>query len=387
MPHFTSILEFIDVRARASESTVNSSKQVIKPDTNSKKPVTSFVANSHSRTNCVIRKNEQHPLYHCQIFKNLTHDERLSITRTNNYCMNCLRPGHFSKECKLSHRYRKCQKLHHTLLHVDNPQSAGKTSSHPSTVSSNTATGVINDTQLMTCQVIVSAPDGSKVRVRGLLESASSMSFISQRLVQSPRLPQSNYPITISGIAGLTDHCPLRSITKVKISSTLTDQSPLSVSAIVVSWVTCNLPVHPVSYKFNWKHLSDIPLADPEFGQPGKIDLLLGIDVYANVLLPGQLVGAPGSPVAFETIFGWVLAGKTTKVPSIPCIVSHHVTVLSSIDNVPRQFWEIEEPPSDEMMLSVEEREKCLTTPKKITIKTVKVDFLCPYLNIPMSSH
>ena len=73
--------------------------------------------------------------------------------------------------------------------------------SHSSTVSSNTATGVIPDALLMTFQAFIKAPNGTMVKVRGLLDSASSASFISERLAHSLKLPLSNHQITIAGIA------------------------------------------------------------------------------------------------------------------------------------------------------------------------------------------
>ena len=48
--------------------------------------------------------------------------------------------------------------------------------------------------------------------------------------------------------------------------------------------VTCDLPFNPLPFKSEWSHLSDIGLADPGFGHPGRIDVLLGSDVF--VALP-----------------------------------------------------------------------------------------------------
>ena len=61
--------------------------------------------------------------------------------------------------------------------------------------------------------------------------------------------------------------------------------------------------------------------SDPDFGRPGKIDLLLGIDIYTKVLLQGRRKGPTGSisPVAFETKFGWKPPGKITNY-KLPCI-------------------------------------------------------------------
>ncbi len=50
---------------------------------------------------------------------------------------------------------------------------------------------------------------------------------------------------------------------------------------------------------------------DPGFGQPGRIDILLGADVFAEVLRDGRRKGPANTPTAFETDLGWVLCGNT----------------------------------------------------------------------------
>ncbi len=266
----------------------------------------------------------------------MTHDRKLSVVKNNGLCMNCLKIGHFLKECKSPHHCRTCQKPHHTLLHVDAHES------NPSVVSSNISTGALSDTLLMTCQVLMKALDGSKVKVRALIDSASSSSFVSERLVQNLCIPWSHHKITISGVAGLSSTSPLRSIATMEISpSHLSDQN-LSITTVVAPRVTCDLPLNPVSFKSSWTHLHDITLADSDFGRPGRIDLLLGVDVYIDSLLHSRRSGPPGSPVAFETIFGWVLAGRT-HFNSSSYVTTHHVSTMSNDDDILRRFWEIEE--------------------------------------------
>ena len=87
----------------------------------------------------------------------------------------------------------------------------------------------------------------------------------------------------------------------------------MNVSAIIVPQVTCDLPVSPIAFGSEWNHLSDIELADPKFGIPGKIDILFGVDVFSNVLKQGRRVGPLNAPMAIETDFGWVLAGNTSN--------------------------------------------------------------------------
>ena len=72
----------------------------------------------------------------------------------------------------------------------------------------------------------------------------------------------------------------------------------------------------------------DLTLADPDFGNPSKVDLLLGVDVFAEIMMQGRRTGPPGSPVAFETKFGWVLTGGVGSCTNVNHVVSHHVSVL-----------------------------------------------------------
>ena len=66
---------------------------------------------------------------------------------------------------------------------------------------------------------------------------------------------------------------------------------------------------HPDSGQRDWKHLTRLSLADPDYGTPGVVDVLLGADVFSRVVLHGRRFGTPGSPSAFKTQFGWVLTG------------------------------------------------------------------------------
>lgn len=71
-------------------------------------------------------------------------------------------------------------------------------------------------------------------------------------------------------------------------------------------------------------------------------------------MLHGRQIGPAGSPAAFQTEFGWVLAGEVnSRVPEH--ISSHHVS-LETGDNILRKFWEIEHQPLSDCVLSPEER-------------------------------
>lgn len=59
----------------------------------------------------------------------------------------------------------------------------------------------------------------------------------------------------------------------------------------------------------NWYHLNKLPLADPKYNIPGDIDILLGGDVWDEIVMKGLRLSKNGSPVAQRTKLGWILNG------------------------------------------------------------------------------
>ena len=127
--------------------------------------------------------------------------------------------------------------MHHTLLHNDSKETPSATSltgstaqlQAPPTTSSpqqdmqrvtfNSSTGSnIPNTLLMTCQLQILAPDGTSIKARALLDSRSTMTFVSECIVQSLGLNRRSR-LTISGIGGISSKSP---------SSTLDFRSILS---------------------------------------------------------------------------------------------------------------------------------------------------------------
>ena len=119
---------------------------------------------------------------------------------------------------------------------------------------------------------------------------------------------------------------------------------------MIVPQVTTDLPLKSMQLDTKWKHLSNIQLADPDFGSPSKIDLLLGVDIFISVLLNGWRFGPPGSPTALETEFGWVLAGGvSTGHSTANHMISNHVSIFTG--DILRKFWEIEDGPRQDPMI------------------------------------
>ena len=257
--------------------------------------------------------DQKHPVYACQKFKGMTQEQMMISLKSNGLCMNCLRPGHFVRQCTSTQKCRKCQKPHHTLLHREEKKEQDQSTDKNPTVPSHPITSCVSQAKvnaqilLMTCRVKVVAPDGSSTQARALLDSASSTCFVSERLAQLLRLPRSRCHAHIFGIGNL--HCKpsSQSMAKLSITSMWSPEESFEVEAVVLPKITCDLPVSPVSLDRRWDYIRDLHLADPDFATPGKIDLLLGIEVFTRVMRHGRRFRDERSPVALETSFGWVI--------------------------------------------------------------------------------
>ena len=114
------------------------------------------------------------------------------------------------------------------------------------------------------------------------------------------------------------------------------------------------LPSSPTPFNDKWKHLQGLELADPDFGTPGAIDLLLGTEIFGQVVLHGRRFGPHGSPMALKTHFGWVLSGAINserQQRSETCCIA-----TESTNDLLRRFWEIEDPTLQQPVLSAEEK-------------------------------
>ena len=213
---------------------------------------------------------------------------------------------------------------------------------------------------LMTARVLVTTNHGATIQARALLDSASSTSFISERLAKLLRIPHVRRAAQITGIGGVAGQTDMQSIVQFQVSPIWSIEKMFEVEAIVLPKVTCELPIRPIQIDQSWTHLKGIRFADPDFSTPGSIDILLGVDIFSSALLDGRRSGSAGSPVALETSFGWVMAGsihdgQTGSHRPTHHIVVHHSTVLTT-DELLRKFWEVEEVSPEVTPMSPEER-------------------------------
>ena len=70
-------------------------------------------------------------------------------------------------------------------------------------------------------------------------------------------------------------------------------QPILLLTAAVVPKVTCDLPLQGPPGVKNYSHLKDLSLVDPNFDQPGRIDLLFGCNALQDIFTTDIKKGSP----------------------------------------------------------------------------------------------
>ncbi|XP_055633837.1 uncharacterized protein LOC129774165 [Toxorhynchites rutilus septentrionalis] len=109
----------------------------------------------------------------------------------------------------------------------------------------------------------------------------------------------------------------------------------------ILKKITRELPVNTIDSSC-WNVPSGITLADPIFHQPGPIDLLLGMELYFELLLEGIIKLGPEKPILQNTVFGWVASGRIGLRQSRNQPKVAHVCSTEPHEDQISRFWELE---------------------------------------------
>ena len=283
----------------------------------------------------------------------MSRDDRWAVVKKNGLCLNCLRGGHMANKCRVPQMCKKCRKHHHKFLHIDDSKMAEEANTQP--VRNLTHVPPLKDNNqvlLTTCRVQIIGPSGITSQARVFLDPGAACSFITEGLAQQLRLPRRKNNATIAEIAGIST-TRTRGTVNFTASHVQGGGKQIHVDgAFVLPRITTDMPISPVSSISKWKRLSGLELADPEFGTPARVDVLLGADYYGEVLAHGRRWGPKGTPYAQRTCFGWVLdvplQSKDYKPSAYTCCVAME-------DDFLRRFWEIEDDNLNRPVLTQEE--------------------------------
>lgn len=105
--------------------------------------------------------------------------------------------------------------------------------------------------------------------------------------------------------------------------------------------------------------LSDLAWADSNSTSSSAIQVIIGADLYGEILKDGIKRGQPGQPVAQNSALGWIISGPIPADQSQPDhsvhLTVHHCKSLQPLTQEIKRFWELKEIPLSQILTPSEE--------------------------------
>ncbi|UYV77433.1 hypothetical protein LAZ67_15001016 [Cordylochernes scorpioides] len=209
---------------------------------------------------------------------------------------------------------------------------------------------------LATARIKIKNGLGKLCTCRALLDSGSQVTMITKGCCERLGLVQRKSDRMIIGVGNTSVQ---HSSSTVSVTfCPLNNSEEFSVEAVVTGVLTSEIPNFRLKDP-NWPTLKNLKLADPEFYIQAPIDMILGADIYTELMLNGSISLGEGLPMAINTRLGWVLLGKlmgTSESNTEVCNLS--LQSEPELEFVMKRFWEIESVPSPDLCTQNEDCER-----------------------------
>ncbi|KAG1656183.1 hypothetical protein GQR58_024091 [Nymphon striatum] len=307
------LLKFLQKEVESQEFVSRNTKDFGDKSISGKQFVKGKISTSQSLSNnstqtCVFC-GLSHAAYQCEKFLN---SNRESMVKSHKLCFNCLKPGHCVKDCYSKFSCKTCAKRHHTTLHRQKFATESSTSSEPVNIESpmnndpslhsHTYTAPTSTIVLQTALVKVVGQTAKPARL--LFDTASNRSYI-----------QSSYAKAID-----SQQKGVETLNNSVFGGDVIRSQRMRVIRIELC-----------------PELKDIKLADTVQGGEMNIDILIGMDIYWE-LIKNRIISTSIGLIAIESIFGFVLSGHITDLNSSVCCSN---IALLNIDDA-QTMWDLE---------------------------------------------
>ncbi|XP_055605306.1 uncharacterized protein LOC129753513 [Uranotaenia lowii] len=383
VPTYPQLIEFLKSRCMVLRnlSLTNSSQGELKKQF-------SFPALSHTSLEykfaCPFCAESIHSVFKCQKFTQMKVSDRVDLVKKKSLCLNCLSPGHIARFC-VKGSCQICGRGHHTLLHagpvvsqsnleqlrvqqqvnqdanqqppqnqteipfeeilpnstlqnqthlshnpnmINHPSSSttdNPSTSHSSFISVNPS-NFSSTVLLSTAVVMIEDGYGNSIPARALLDSGSQLCFMTERISQSLKLQRYRNHLPVNGI-GQSTTCSTQSVI-ASIGSRYTNYRS-TLKFHVLPKVTSGLPGKKLNITC-WKIPPGLNIADHDFQNPGNIDLILGAEIFYDLLLEGQHKLNDVGPVLQNTRLGWNVSGKVFNENQVQTPAIQHDVMLTN---------------------------------------------------------
>ncbi|XP_062556616.1 uncharacterized protein LOC134221441 [Armigeres subalbatus] len=320
------------------------------------------------QTSCAVCNND-HMIDNCEVFKKMTVNSRYSKAKQLGLCFLCLKRGHRTANCKVEgSRWCRCKNKHHALMHpkdksenveasaakLETGSKAGSSASieEPHIVAKSEAPVSSNELlkQVLLATAIVDVIDSGRAahKCRALLDSGAMENFVSERMSDVLNLTKRCANASIIGINGT--RTTVKFGVNVSAKSRTTDY--LVVPRITGALLSLRLDAR------SWPIPTEVQLADPRFYDPSRIDMLIGAEIFFELMQMGKIRMATELPLLQESHLGWLVAGPVWNVRNVVSVQNYHAVPTNcgdeNLNELMKRFWTV-----DEQTIEPLEKDEC----------------------------
>ena len=349
------------------------------------KPHSVFAIESDQKK-CICCDLNCSDLENCEKFKAMTQNQRYIFNRDNKLCNNCLKIGHFSRDCKKPKNcnVRDCKRKHHYLLHWWKPDREQTQSNYqnnhsylPRTSQSNQTQNTYQNTSNINCAsascekrkvamsivpVRILGENDKFIETYGLIDGGSDVTLCTEQLLRLLDIKGNEKHFSITTVNGEKQNRFGKEV-DLKIQPVHGGQV-INLSKV---WTVNKLPIslqglpEEESLK-QWSHLENLEL--PRINC-NEVNLLIGSDM-PFLLCPSEIrSGKQGEPCAIKYPLGWVFLGPVCS--GIESNMQHKIfNKLITYENISNEtlfhqverFWQTEfnDLKNHKMSMSIEDK-------------------------------
>lgn len=175
---------------------------------------------------------------------------------------------------------------------------------------------VLIPTALVKCYCI----NGDVIVMRAMIDKCATASIVTENAAQLLGMPKKRIDVPIRTVGDKITQKSKQSIT-LKYETNESVPDILYTKAIIMKKISQKLPSSSFEKNEQWKNVNALKLADSMYNISSSIDILLGGDVYGDIILKGLRRSKNGSPTALSTKLGWILCGKIQRMKEFSCFM------------------------------------------------------------------
>ncbi|KAL9873561.1 uncharacterized protein ACN427_013893 isoform 1-T1 [Glossina fuscipes fuscipes] len=151
---------------------------------------------------------------------------------------------------------------------------------------------------LTTAIVYIISKYNQRFPCRVLLVGGSQINMISKRMVHMTGLKRQYAPIQFQCANKTVETSNFKCITNIE---SLLKPFSVTLGAHIVDQISDTLPDAEIDIS-NWNIPEHIPLADERFNIPQGVDMLLGVDIFLDILENGKIALGRNRPILTNTL-------------------------------------------------------------------------------------